>query len=214
MDNYKNLRQSSIIMFVLALLWTLGKNPLGPIFLALGMILIVYSFFKSRNRAFYMIIMAVILALMILGEYLLIHVQNTMFYIFLLIMSIGIFMTFYFSSFSNDQISKKPKKLSWTGSILVIISFPVLMGIILNNFMITLIIIVFTLIVVLVSLIIRRRISKGNALKDDFNNAYNAKTQKNIGLDMKLVGTQSLYVGGDGLGLVLFFYLIRGVNFR
>ena len=122
-----------------------------------------------------MIIMAVILALMILGEYLLIHVQNTMFYIFLLIMSIGIFMTFYFSSFSNDQFSKKPKKLSWTGSILVIISFPVLMGIILNNFMITLIIIVFTLIVVLVSLIIRRRISKDNALKDDFNNAYNAK---------------------------------------
>ena len=50
MNNYKNLGFSSIIMAILALFWTLGKNPLGPIFLALSIIIITYNFFKSRNR--------------------------------------------------------------------------------------------------------------------------------------------------------------------
>lgn len=178
MDNYKNLRLSSIIMVILALFWTLGKNPMGPIFLALGLIFIIYNFFKSRNRAFYIIIMAVILALMILGEYFLVHIQYTIFYIFLLIMGIGIFVSFYFSLFPKYQFTKRTKILSLTGSILVIISIFGLMGIILNNFMITLILIVFTLIAVLIGLLILRRISKDNALKDDFDNEYNTKDPK------------------------------------
>jgi hypothetical protein len=175
MHNIKNLRLSSIILIIVALFWTLSKNPMGPIFLALAVLIIPYNFFKSRNRAFYIIITAVILAVMILAEYFLVHIQNTVFYILLLTMNIGIFVSFYFYYlFPKDQITKRIKILSWTGSILFIISLSGLMGIIFNNFMITLILIVFTLIAVLLGRLIRRKISK-DALKEDFDDVYYTK---------------------------------------
>ena len=87
-------------------------------------------------------------------------------------MSLGTFMTFYFSLKPQNLLSKREKILAWTGSILGVISLFSLMGIIFNNFRISLIIGVFTLIMVVISLLTRRKISKEKALKDEFDEEF------------------------------------------
>jgi hypothetical protein len=108
------------------------------------------------------------LALMIIVEYFLVPLQNTIFYLFLIMIALGSFLTFYFSVTSKDHLTSNNKILAWTGSILFLIGIFGLLGITLNNLTITLLMGVFVLIFVLVSFIIRRRINKDNTLKNEF----------------------------------------------
>ena len=134
MKNYKTLGLSTIILFILALIWTLGHNPLGPIFLTLCVIFITYDILKNRiNRTFYNVIMAAILAVMIFGEYFWVHIHNIIFYVFILTFSIGLLVSFYFYLTPRDQLTKRTIILSITGYILFLISLPGLIAIVFNN---------------------------------------------------------------------------------
>lgn len=172
MKNYKSLKTSGILIALFGLL-SLFNNKFGPIMMAFGIIIVTFIIFKNKKQNITAsIIIAATLAMMLTLEYFLIPIQNTTFYIFLLIMSLGTFMTFYFSLKPQNLLSKREKTLAWTGSILFVISLFGLMGIISNNFIISLIIGVFTLIMIVISLLTRRKISKEEALKDEFHEEF------------------------------------------
>lgn len=121
---------------------------------------------KKYNRTFYSIILAAALAIMLILEYLLAPTQNTIFYVLLLMMSIGTFAAIYFSLKPKHSLTKKEKIISQTGVILFAISLFSLIGIIYNNFTVTLIMEVFMLILVAFGLLIRKRRLRDNALKN------------------------------------------------
>lgn len=173
MKNYKGLKSSGILTALLGLLWTLTNKSYGPIMMAFGIIILTFYIFKDKKQNITAsMIMAATLAVMLTLEYFLVPIQNTTFYIFLLIMSLGTFMTFYFSLKPQNLFSKREKILSWTGSLLFLVSLFGLMGLIFNNFIISLIIGAFTLTLVVISLLIRRRMSKDEVLKDEFDEEF------------------------------------------
>lgn len=174
MKNYKGLKTSGILIVLCGLFAMLNDNrSYGPIMMAFGIILITFYIFKDKKQDIAAgIIIAATLAMMLILEYFLVPVQNTTFYILLLVMSLGIFVAFYSSLKPQNLLSKGEKILAWTGSILGIVSLFGLMGIILNNFRISLIIGVFTLITIIFSLLIRRKISKEEAFRDEFDEEF------------------------------------------
>jgi len=173
MKNYRSLKISGILMVLLGLSSTLSNRSYGPITMAFGMIIITVYIFKDKKQNITASgIMGATLAVMLTLEYFLVPIQNTTFYIFLLIMSLGALITFYFSLKPQNLLSKREKILAWTGSILFAISLLGLMGISFNNFTLSLVIGVFILIMVLIGWLIRRKISKEEALKDEFDEEF------------------------------------------
>lgn len=173
MKNYRGLKTSGILMVLLGLSSMLSNRSYGPITMAFGIIIITFYIFKDKNKNITAsIVIAATLALMLTLEYFLVPTQNTTFYIFLLIMSLGALIAFYFSLKPQNSLSKREKILAWTGSILFAISLLGLMGISFNNFTLSLVIGVFTLIMVLIGWLIRRKMSEEEALKDEFDEEF------------------------------------------
>ena len=173
MKNYKGLKTSGILIALSGLLEVFNNNSYGPIMMAFGIFIVTFISFKDKKQDITAgIIIAATLAVMLTLEYFLVPIQNTTFYMLLLIMSLGIFISFYFSLKPQNLLSKREKILAWTGSILGGISLFSLMGIIFNNFRISLIIGVFTLIMIVIGRLIRRKISKEKALKDEFDEEF------------------------------------------
>jgi hypothetical protein len=173
MKNYKGLRTSGILIVLTGLLGVFNNNSYAPIMMAFGILIVTFYIFKDKKQDITAgIIMAATLAVMLTLEYFLVPIQNTTFYILLLVMSLGIFITFYFSLRPQNLLFKREKILAWTGSILGGISLFGLIGIIFNNFKVSLLIGVFTFIMIVISLLIRRKISKENALKDEFDEEF------------------------------------------
>lgn len=168
--NYKGLKYSAIFMVLWGLFSSLAQNSMGPILMFLGITTFAFIIFRGKNQDIIMgIIMAVALALMLSLEYFLIPLQNTVFYILLVIMSSGTFLTFYYSLKSQNLPSKRAKILSWTGSFLFLISFFILMGIILNNLTLSLITGVAVIIILIVAYFIRRSLPKDDTLLDELD---------------------------------------------
>jgi len=173
MNHYKNLKSFGILMGLLGLFWTLGNNALGPIIMVFGINILTFIIFKDKKQNItFNIIMVATLVLMLTLEYFMVPIQNTTFYISLSIMSLGYFLTFYFSLKPQNLLTKREKILCWTGTILGVISFFGLVSIIYNNFLFSLVIGVFILIMLVIALFIRRKMFKDKALKDEFNEAF------------------------------------------
>jgi hypothetical protein len=147
---------------------TLAHAVFGPIMLALGITFVTHVFKDKIQDTTTSIIIVAALALMIILEYFIVPLENTAFYILLFIMSLGTFLTFYFSQKPQNLLNKQEKIISWTGAILFLISLFGLMGIIQNNFQLSLIMGAFTVIMIVLGILIRRRIPKD---KDDSNEA-------------------------------------------
>ena len=176
MKNY--LSNWSILIFILAGLSL--HNALSPISIALGIIFVSLNLYKNKqiNSTVYTMIIVGSLILMVIVEYFLVPLQNTTFYLFLIMIAIGLFLTFYFPIISNKHFTSKTKILAWTGSILFGIGLFGVFSITLNNLIITIIMIVLVLIVALIGLIIRRRINKDNIFKNEFTEVNS--TQRDI----------------------------------
>ncbi|MGF7118251.1 Kef-type K+ transport system membrane component KefB [Methanobacterium oryzae] len=147
------------------------SNPsyLGPIYIGLGLIITISSLFKIKNyynKTLNSIIILLALAILLIGEYYLVPIQNTIVYVFLLIMSFSLFMTFYFELKPQNLITKKEKILSRTGICLFAISLFSIMGYIIHNFKFAFITGAFLLILLVIIRLIRRRRLKNNALEN------------------------------------------------
>ena len=158
-------------ILILILMGLSFHNALSPIAIVLGIMLFSLNMYKNKQQissTVYTMILIGSLALMILVEYFLVPLQNTIFYLFIIMIAIGTFLTFYFYVTSKERLTSNNKILAWTGSILFSIGFFGVFGITLNNLTITLILGVLVLILVLVGLVIRRRINKDNDLKNEY----------------------------------------------
>lgn len=160
------MKYPAIISVLLSLFYTLDHKPFGPIMLMWGIIFVTLVFRGKIKDITATLIMVAALAVMVILEYFLVPMENTTFYILLLIMSLGTILTFYFSLKPQNLLSKREKFLSWTGAILFGISLFGLMGILWNNFQLSIIIGAFTVGTLLVGMLIRRRIPID---KDEFN---------------------------------------------
>ncbi len=181
MKNYIGDRKwSSLIIILLGLFNTLSyHNVLGPIMMASGVIMFVsFDVYKNKQRingtVCSMIIVAS-LALMIIGEYFFVPIQNSIFYVLLLMIAVGTFLTFYFTLISKDRLIRRAKILSWTGAILFGLGLFSIIGLIFNNFTITLILGGTVLITALIGMIVRRRMFKDTELKNEFNEEHSTK---------------------------------------
>lgn len=92
-------------------------------------------------------------------------------------MSLGVFLTFYYSSFyysfkAQNLHNQQAKILSCTGSILFGISLFILTGIILDNLTLSLISGVAVSIIVVVAFLIRRSLPKDDTIPDEFDEEF------------------------------------------
>ncbi len=189
MKNYKFSRFSSIIILILAILWTLGRNPLGPIFLALNIPFITFDLFKNKlNKTVSSIIMAAILAAMILGEYFWVHLHTAIFYVPIATLSIGIWVLFYVSLIPKDQLTQRVKNLFRISIILLMVSPLALLILIYNNFIVTLATCAVLLIITSIILLMRRGISRADALKDEFNGVSTTRNPEKYWFRYKIGG--------------------------
>ena len=152
---------ATILMIIAALIFFINQPVLGIMFIPLVILAIIISYndFRSKkelNVNFCRFIVTLSLLLMFILELFLVPIQNVTFYIFLIILSVGLFLVNYFSFNPRYELNQKEKIVNWTGLILIIVAIPFLMGLIIN-FMFTLIIGVFALIIILVAFFIRKR---------------------------------------------------------
>lgn len=132
----------------------------GPIVIALGLITTISATFKSKkycNRTIYAIIVVVILAMMLIGEYFLAPTKNMIFYILLAIMAVPLFISAYFFLIPDRRQNKKEKILARTGITLFLMIFFLLVGVIDNDFTFSIIGGVFTLVIIGVVFLIPER---------------------------------------------------------
>jgi hypothetical protein len=158
MQTNKNYRNATILMIITALMLFINHPVLGLIFIPFVIVCIAFHDFKLKeehDKSFYIAIVTLSLVLMFVLEYFLVPIQNVMFYIFLIVLSIGFFLVAYLS-FTFKSLNQKEKIVGWTGVALIALSFPMLIGFIIN-FMFSLIIGVFALIIILVAFFIRKR---------------------------------------------------------
>ncbi len=169
-DNiYDKLKFLGITVLILGLMNILtNHDAFGPLMMTFGIIFATFAIFKNkqRNRIVYSMIIVAALALMLILESFIVPIQNTIFYLLLLIMSICTFLTFYFSLKPQNLLTHKEKLLSWTGSALFGISLFGVMGFIFNNFTISIIVGAFAVIMIIVSLLIRRKAFKDNEFNE------------------------------------------------
>jgi hypothetical protein len=180
MKNYKGLKYSAIFIVVWGLLSALAQNSMGPIMMFVGITLFTFIRFRGKNQdTTAIIVLAGASALMLILEYFIVPPQNTVFYILLVIMSLGTFSTFYYSLKPQNLLSKRVKILSWTGSILFAICLFILTGIILDNLTLSLISGVAVSIIVVAAYLIRRSLPKDDTLPDEFDEEFtNEKPDK------------------------------------
>lgn len=174
---YDKLKSLGIIVIIAGLMNILtNHDAFGPLMMTFGIIFATFAIFKNkqRNKIVYSMIIVAALALMLILESFIVPIQNTIFYLLLLIMSICTFLTFYFSLKPQNLLTHKEKVLSWTGSALFGISLFGVMGFIFNNFTISIIVGAFALIMIIVSLLIRRKAFKDN----EFNEASTIDTKE------------------------------------
>ena len=180
MKNYKTLKYLGIVTALLGLFSTLGSQPFGPMMMAFGITFASFAIFKDekQNNKAYGIILAVALVIMLISESFIVPMQNTAFYLLLLVMSLGIFLSFYFSLKPQNLLTQREKILAWTGSALFGISLFSSLGLINNDFTMPLVLGPFLLIIIAIMWLIRRRIFKDNALKNEFNEVSTKKDIK------------------------------------
>lgn len=160
MQTDTDYRNVTILMIVLGLMLSIRHHVLSPLLIPFVVTYFAFYNFKVRkehNGSFYNGIMVLSLILMFILEYFLVPVQNIIFYILLVILSLGWFLVFYFS-FSYTLLNQKGKFLTWTGVILFALSFSMLLGVADNDFfVVTLVMGVSVLIIFLVAFFIRKR---------------------------------------------------------
>lgn len=179
MKDCYGLKKSSIILALIGLFWTLAQNSLGPIIMVAGITMVTFIIFKGKNHdRLAGIIMLVALVTMLIMEYFLVPLQNTLFYISLFTISLGIFLTFYYSLKPQNIPSKQVKFLSWTGCILFMISFFILIGINFNNFSFSIIMGIGVSIILVTGLLIRRGILKDEAIVELNEGLTTGNTEK------------------------------------
>lgn len=162
MTKQQSSRFQGIIFILLGLLWLFHSSnaPISPIFIALGVILATANYFKSNHKAFY-IFLALVLVLMLVGEYFLAPVQNiTLFYVLIAVITVSMCINARSFIIPEDSLTKKEKVREKIGVALYAISLFSLAGIIYNNFEIVLFLSAFMLILIIISLLIRRKRSK------------------------------------------------------
>lgn len=162
MSTDTDYRNAIILMIIAALIISIDQPVLGIMFIPFVIltITIFYNDFRSKkelNVNFCRCIVTLSLLLMFILELFLVPIQNVTFYIFLIILSVGLFLVSYFPFNPRYKLNQKEKIVNWTGSILIIVALPFLMGLIQNDFMFALIIGVFALIIILVAFFIRKR---------------------------------------------------------
>lgn len=159
MQTNKNYRNATILMIITALMLFINHPVLGPIFIPFVIVCIAFYDFKLKkehNKSFYIAIVTLSLVLMFVLEYFLVPIQNVTFYIFLIVLSIGFFLVAY-SSFTLNSLNQKEKIVGWIGAASVAITFPILMGLVYNSFLLTLVLVIFMLIIFSVISFIRKR---------------------------------------------------------
>lgn len=153
----KNYCKNGFLIIIGFLVLFINHPALGPIFVPFGITYVTFYNFKSKkevSRNFYSSIMALTLVLMFILEYFLVPIQNTPFYVLLIILSVSWFLAFY-SSFNYTH--EKEKIIVWTGMILFAVSFSMLFGVVSNDFMLALIMGVFVLIIFSYAFFVRNR---------------------------------------------------------
>ena len=163
-----------LLIFSLLLVFTnsidllIDPSLIEPVNITLFIILATLSVFKIKNynnQQIYDIIVLIALAIMLIGESLILP-PNMILYLLIGIITIGLFIFAHYSLKSENDLTKREKIILWTGLILFIISYFSLIGVILNNFTIVIIMGVFILILIVINRLIRRRRLKNNALKN------------------------------------------------
>lgn len=174
LKNYKKLMYSGIISALMGLLLTGVDVYYGPIMLASGIILVSFFLLKNneRNKVVFSIITIATLLIMFILEYFVLQVQNTLFYLLLLMLSLGFIFTFVPSLKPQNILSHGEKILAWTGTIFFSIGLFGLMGIVTNDFRASLILGVLLLIFIIFILLIRRKISKEEEQENEFEEIY------------------------------------------
>jgi len=152
---------SAFILVMLGSLSILTNNQLfsGPIFLTLGIIFAISIIFKSKeyyNKIISTPIVAVMLIIMLIGEFILVPTENEVFYILILIMAATIFISAYFFFSPEDSLTKRDKMTMWAGLVIYMIILFLLYGVVYNNFRLTLITGIVVSIAVLFGLILRK----------------------------------------------------------
>jgi len=114
-----NLKFLGVLVMLTGLfsLLTFDLIILSPIFIVMGMTLIITDVFRnnSYNKTVYSIIIVILLVLMVIGEYCIMSMPNIWFYICILMVSIGIFSTSYFSLTPQKMITKREKTFHGLG---------------------------------------------------------------------------------------------------
>lgn len=123
-------RKNAIIIFMGLFMLSISKLDLAPFFLSFGITFIVSYDFKVRNKhsgGFYSGVVLLSLVLMFVLEYFLVPIHSVLFYVLLVTLSVGWFLTFHVS-FNYTSLNQKGKILTWMGIILFLVSFFCLMS--------------------------------------------------------------------------------------
>lgn len=131
----------------------------APIFIALGIILVISSIFeikKYHNRTIYTSIVGVILAMMLIGEYFLVPTGSTIFYVLIVIMTVTLFIPAYILFIPEGRQNKTEKTLSLVGLTIFFLELFILYGVVYNDFKLSLYVGVFVLLTFLIVFLIRK----------------------------------------------------------
>ena len=140
MKKYTQMQLRGIAFFIWGLLWTLNDiKPifaiLGPLLIALGIVGFTSGTFKSKkycNRILYNFIVALAVLMMLILDYTFAPTLNqTIYYILIVIIALAFFMTFHFSFLPEYRQNRRKKILTYLSIILLfgmIVIFFVLYG--------------------------------------------------------------------------------------
>jgi hypothetical protein len=166
-ENYTFLQIFGLVLVIWGLWGILYEGYYsGPISVALGIIIFISSTFKSKtynNRMVYNLIVLVALVILLIGEYFLVPIQNTIFYVLLLMMTVALFIASYFFLTPENVQNKREKIGMWAGLIIFLITFFALDGAINSDFTVSIIGGVIMSIAIAIGLLIRRK-TLNNAL--------------------------------------------------
>ena len=152
-------RKNVALISIGFLLLIVSNLSLIPVFLSFGITFIVCYDVKVKNGhsgSFYSGVVALSLVLMFVLEYFLVPIENIIFYILLIVLSVGWFLIFYIL-FNCTHFNQKERIIVWIGIILYATSFSALLGVAHNEFMLALIIGVFVLIILLTTFFVQKR---------------------------------------------------------
>lgn len=168
MKAYKNLQLIGFLLFIFGLIGTLqglismsNSSILGPVFLAMGVIFAAAGTFRSKeyyNRNLYMIIVAVAIAALLIGEYIFAPAQNRLiFFIFTAVLAVSFVGMSYFILIPEESQTRKEKIGSWSALSLFAVAFYGLLAVIYNDFIKSLGLGLFVVVVFVISRLIHRK---------------------------------------------------------